>query len=99
VIVDTRPGGNPSAQPKLALTHRREKKQSGVAWGLGERPGEPVELGQVRTATGAFHQAGETGRVMGLHPRRASYGSFASFADPDGNRWFLQEITERLSGR
>src|SRR5262249_20627500 len=48
--------------------------------------------------TGAFHQAGEKGRVAGPHPQRASYGSFASFADPDGNRWFLQEITERLPG-
>ncbi|MEZ0075466.1 catechol 2,3-dioxygenase-like lactoylglutathione lyase family enzyme [Planotetraspora sp. GP83] len=55
--------------------------------------------GPFHDATGAFHQAGETGRIMGPHPQRASYGSFASFDDPDGNRWFLQEITQRLPGR
>jgi catechol 2,3-dioxygenase-like lactoylglutathione lyase family enzyme len=55
--------------------------------------------GPFHDVTGAFHQAGEAGRVMGLHPQRASYGSFASFADPDGNRWFLQQVTERLPGR
>ncbi|MQY10936.1 hypothetical protein SRB5_10500 [Streptomyces sp. RB5] len=49
--------------------------------------------------TGIFHQAGGAGRVAGAHPERASYGSFASFTDPDGNGWVLQEITERLPGR
>jgi catechol 2,3-dioxygenase-like lactoylglutathione lyase family enzyme len=39
------------------------------------------------------------GRVAGLDPERRSYFSRASFADPDGNRWVLQEITERLPGR
>ncbi|GGK29801.1 hypothetical protein GCM10011583_72130 [Streptomyces camponoticapitis] len=50
-------------------------------------------------ATGLFHHAGEVDRVPGLAAGRASYGSFASFADPDGNGWLLQEITERLPGR
>lgn len=49
--------------------------------------------------TGVFHHAGESERVPGLHPERASYGSFASFSDPDGNGWFLQEVTERAPGR
>jgi catechol 2,3-dioxygenase-like lactoylglutathione lyase family enzyme len=39
------------------------------------------------------------GRVSGLDPERRSYFSRASFADPDGNTWVLQEITERLPGR
>ncbi|MFC7722298.1 VOC family protein [Nonomuraea recticatena] len=65
-----------------------------------ELAGRGVDVaGPFHDATGAFHQAGETNRVMGLHPQRASYGSFASFADPDGNRWFLQQIIERLPGR
>jgi catechol 2,3-dioxygenase-like lactoylglutathione lyase family enzyme len=42
---------------------------------------------------------GTEGRLPGPDPERASYGSFASFADPDGNTWLLQEITERLPGR
>ena len=38
-------------------------------------------------------------RVGGLDPGRRSYRSFASFRDPDGNGWLLQEITVRLPGR
>jgi predicted enzyme related to lactoylglutathione lyase len=48
---------------------------------------------------GVFHHAGTDGRVAGPQPDRASYGSFATFTDPDGNRWWLQEITTRLPGR
>ncbi|MFF7209728.1 VOC family protein [Streptomyces sp. NPDC008238] len=38
-------------------------------------------------------------RLAGLHPERASYGSFATFGDPDGNGWVLQEVSQRLPGR
>ncbi|MBV9565896.1 MAG: glyoxalase [Bradyrhizobium sp.] len=38
-------------------------------------------------------------RVDGQDPERRSYRSFASFSDPDGNGWLLQEITTRLPGR
>jgi catechol 2,3-dioxygenase-like lactoylglutathione lyase family enzyme len=38
-------------------------------------------------------------RLKGLDPERRSYRSFASFSDPDGNGWLLQEITARLPGR
>jgi catechol 2,3-dioxygenase-like lactoylglutathione lyase family enzyme len=38
-------------------------------------------------------------RIEGLAPGRASYCSFASFRDPDGNGWLFQEITARLPGR
>ncbi|QND70237.1 VOC family protein [Tardiphaga robiniae] len=40
-----------------------------------------------------------TVRVSGYDPGRRSYLSLASFNDPDGNGWFLQEVTERLPGR
>jgi catechol 2,3-dioxygenase-like lactoylglutathione lyase family enzyme len=43
-----------------------------------------------------FH---EQGRATGPAPDRSTYGSFASFSDPDGNAWLLQEITTRLPGR
>ncbi len=48
---------------------------------------------------GVFHHAGTAGRVPGPDPHRNSYGSFASFEDPDGNGWVFQEITTRLPGR
>jgi len=49
--------------------------------------------------TGVFHHAGATGRVRGPQPEHHSYGSFASFSDPDGNGWLLQEVTQRAPGR
>jgi len=50
-------------------------------------------------AGGVFHHAGTDARVPGPAPERASYGSFLSFDDPDGNGWILQEVTTRLPGR
>ncbi|HTZ27579.1 MAG TPA: VOC family protein [Streptosporangiaceae bacterium] len=38
-------------------------------------------------------------RVAGPAPHRASYGSFATLSDPDGNSWVFQEVTTRLPGR
>jgi catechol 2,3-dioxygenase-like lactoylglutathione lyase family enzyme len=48
---------------------------------------------------GVFHHAGTAARVPGPDPERASYASFASFSDPDGNGWMLQEVTTRAPGR
>jgi catechol 2,3-dioxygenase-like lactoylglutathione lyase family enzyme len=48
---------------------------------------------------GPFNNAMENPRVAGRDPEGRSYFSFASFEDPDGNRWLLQEITTRLPGR
>ncbi|MEV8563478.1 VOC family protein [Streptomyces sp. NPDC051917] len=45
-----------------------------------------------------FHLSPD-GPVAGLDPERRSYFSRATFSDPDGNRWLLQEITSRLPGR
>ena len=50
-------------------------------------------------AGGPFNNAVENPRVAGRDPQGRSYFSFASFEDPDGNRWLLQEITTRLPGR
>ena len=47
-----------------------------------------------------FHRAGPgKPAVSGPDPERRSYFSYASFSDPDGNGWLLQEITSRLPGR
>ena len=47
--------------------------------------------------SGVFHLAG--GRVPGPDPQGRSYQTYASFSDPDGNAWLLQEIKTRLPGR
>jgi len=46
-----------------------------------------------------WHLEPGKGPVAGLDPQRRSYFNRATFADPDGNTWVLQEITERLPGR
>jgi catechol 2,3-dioxygenase-like lactoylglutathione lyase family enzyme len=50
-------------------------------------------------AGGPLNNAVKNPRVNGRDPEGRSYYSFASFEDPDGNRWLLQEITTRLPGR
>jgi len=68
-------------------------------------------LGRGVKVSGVFHDAGAVHvgtdepylfgrlRVSGRDPEHHSYRSFASFNDPDGNGWLLQEITTRLPGR
>jgi catechol 2,3-dioxygenase-like lactoylglutathione lyase family enzyme len=50
-------------------------------------------------AGGPFNNSTQSPRVAGRDPQGRSYFSFASFEDPDGNSWLLQEITTRLPGR
>ena len=59
-----------------------------------------VEVSEVfHYAGGPFNNAVEKPRVSGRDPQGRSYYSFASFKDPDGNGWLLQEIQTRLPGR
>jgi catechol 2,3-dioxygenase-like lactoylglutathione lyase family enzyme len=53
--------------------------------------GRGIEVSEV------FHLAG--GRIPGPDPEGRSYQTYASFSDPDGNGWLLQEIKTRLPGR
>jgi catechol 2,3-dioxygenase-like lactoylglutathione lyase family enzyme len=86
-----------------------------VAFGKGVTTGEPGSVQRLILAvddidaaradlvcrgievSGLFHLAG--GPVPGPDPEGRSYQTYASFSDPDGNEWLLQEITSRLPGR
>jgi len=57
------------------------------------------EVFHAETPGAQFQPSGAGGRVRGPAPDHASYRSFATFSDPDGNSWLLQEITTRLPGR
>jgi predicted enzyme related to lactoylglutathione lyase len=64
--------------------------------GRGARVSEVFHEG----ARGArFHRPASAGRAAGPAAGHGSYSSFATFEDPDGNSWLLQEITTRLPGR
>ncbi|MEU1202340.1 VOC family protein [Streptomyces sp. NPDC005813] len=74
-----------------------------------ELTGRGIEVSEIfHDAGGLFHghedgdvthRAPGQERLAGLHPERASYASFLTFSDPDGNGWVLQEVTQRLPGR
>jgi catechol 2,3-dioxygenase-like lactoylglutathione lyase family enzyme len=57
------------------------------------------EVFHAGTPGAQFQPDGTSGRIGGPAPDRASYGSFATFSDQDGNGWLLQEVTARLPGR
>lgn len=66
---------------------------------LAARGAEVSDVFHPGTPGGQFQPVGTDGRVAGMAENAASYGSFATFADPDGNTWLLQEVTTRLPGR
>jgi catechol 2,3-dioxygenase-like lactoylglutathione lyase family enzyme len=57
------------------------------------------EVFHAGTPGAQFQPGGTSGRVSGPAPGNASYRSFATFSDPDGNGWLVQEVTTRLPGR
>jgi catechol 2,3-dioxygenase-like lactoylglutathione lyase family enzyme len=89
--------------------------QCSIAFGKGLTTAEPGTVQRLILAVGdidaaregliscgaevseVFHLAG--GRVPGPDPQGRSYQTYASFSDPDGNAWLLQEIKSRLPGR
>jgi catechol 2,3-dioxygenase-like lactoylglutathione lyase family enzyme len=66
---------------------------------LAGRGAKVSEVFHAGTPGAQFQPGGGNGRVSGSAPNRDSYGSFATFSDPDGNTWLLQEVTARLPGR
>jgi catechol 2,3-dioxygenase-like lactoylglutathione lyase family enzyme len=66
---------------------------------LAARGVDVSEVFHAGTPGAQFQSDGSDGRVSGPAPDHASYSSFATFSDPDGNGWLLQEITTRLPGR
>jgi catechol 2,3-dioxygenase-like lactoylglutathione lyase family enzyme len=66
---------------------------------LVARGAEVSEVFHAGTPGAQFQPDGTRGRVSGPAPDHASYSSFATFSDLDGNGWLLQNITARLPGR
>jgi catechol 2,3-dioxygenase-like lactoylglutathione lyase family enzyme len=97
----TPPGSPASIHFGKGLTAAQPGSASGLYLVVSDIEAARAEL----VARGAdvsevFHRAGP-GKppVSGPHPQRGSYASFATFKDPDGNEWLLQEVTARLPGR
>jgi catechol 2,3-dioxygenase-like lactoylglutathione lyase family enzyme len=66
---------------------------------LARRGSEVSEVFHAGTPGAQFQTDGTSGRVRGPAPDHASYRSYATFSDPDGNSWLIQEVKTRLPGR
>jgi catechol 2,3-dioxygenase-like lactoylglutathione lyase family enzyme len=109
VIQFTPPGSGCSVQFGTKITSAAPGSAQGlylvvpdVAAARADLAGRGADLSDVfhaGTPGAQFQPGGTSGRVSGRAPDDASYGSFATFGDPDGNIWLLQEVTKRLPGR
>jgi hypothetical protein len=61
--------------------------------------GRGIEVSEVYHGRSGWDRYGSGEKVPGKDPENPSYNSVATFSDPDGNLWILQEITQRLPGR
>lgn len=93
VLQFTPPGSPCSAIFGSGITAANYLIVSDIEAARAELAGSGVEISEV------YHYAADGSRVSGPDPERRSYASWASFSDPNGIGWSLQEITQRLPGR
>ena len=107
VLQVTPPGSACSFFFGKGLTNAAPGSVQGLLLGVDEVDAARAELSGYGIAVSeafhfendAIHFSGTRGRLPGPDPQRRSYLTFASFSDPDGNEWVLQEIKARLPGR
>jgi catechol 2,3-dioxygenase-like lactoylglutathione lyase family enzyme len=109
VVQFTPPGSGLSIQFGTKITSAAPGSAQGLYLVVSDIEAARDELlGRGAKVSGTFHPGtpgaqfqpdGSSGRVSGPAPDHASYNSFATFSDPDGNGWLLQEVTARLPGR
>jgi len=102
----TPPGSQCSIQFGKGLTSAAPGSVKGLYLVVGdiraacaELKGRGADVSEVFHLEGGLDVSATKGRAPGPDPQGRSYGSYASFSDPDGNGWLLQEITTRLPGR
>lgn len=109
LIQITPPGADCSIQFGTDLTSAAPGSASGLYLVVSDiesaraeliaRGAEVSEVFHEQEIGARFRPAGASDRLSGPASEHQSYGSFATFEDPDGNGWLLQEITTRLPGR
>jgi catechol 2,3-dioxygenase-like lactoylglutathione lyase family enzyme len=100
IVQFTPPGAQCSIQFGKGLTSSAPGSTQGlylvvsdIEAARAELVGHGVDVGEL------FYRVGTEGPFSGADPERRSYATRASFSDPDGNTWVLQEVTARLPGR
>jgi catechol 2,3-dioxygenase-like lactoylglutathione lyase family enzyme len=100
IVQFTPPGSSCSIQFGKGITAAAPGASQGLYLVVSDIEAARAELvGRGVNVSEAFHRGGKEGRLSGPDPARRSYASFASFNDPDGNGWLVQEVTQRLPGR
>src|SRR5262245_43076592 len=109
IVQFTPPGSQCSVQFGMKVTSAAPGSAQGlylivsdIAAARDELAARGVKVSEVfhaGTPGAQFQPDGTSGRVGGPAPDHATYASFATFSDPDGNGWLLQEVTTRLPGR
>src|ERR1700733_11575805 len=106
IVQLTPPGSDCSIQFGTGLTSAAPGSAQGLYLVVSDAEAARAELlTHGVQASEVFHEGAPggrfntDGRLSGPAPDDASYGSFVSFRDPDGNGWLIQQITPRLPGR
>ncbi|WP_228122252.1 VOC family protein [Saccharothrix syringae] len=100
VVQLTPPGSRTSVHFGTGITDAAPGSVRGTYLVVDDIEAARAELtGHGVDVSGVFHRDDSGAFAPGAHPDRGTYASFATFSDPDGNTWLLQEITRRLPGR
>jgi catechol 2,3-dioxygenase-like lactoylglutathione lyase family enzyme len=100
VVQFTPPGSQCSIQFGKGISAAAPGSAQGIFLVVSDIEAARAELiGHGVKVSDLFHRVGNEERLSGPDPQRRSYASRASFNDPDGNGWVLQEVTARLPGR
>jgi catechol 2,3-dioxygenase-like lactoylglutathione lyase family enzyme len=95
----TPPGSGCSVQWGVGRTTAAPGSAQGLWLIVSDLQAAIDKLAAAGVAVDEVFHVGPKGKESGLDPQHGTYRSFASFRDPDGNRWLFQEITARLPGR
>jgi catechol 2,3-dioxygenase-like lactoylglutathione lyase family enzyme len=108
IVQFTPPGSPASVQFGTAVTTAEPGSAQGIYLVVDDIESARTDLSKLGVevsevfhpgAPGAQFEPGAANRAKGRDENGGSYGSFATFQDPDGNTWLLQEVTTRLPGR
>lgn len=96
----TPPGSQVSVQFGKGITAAAPGTAQGLFLVVSDLDAARSELGKRGVKVSEpFHRSADGAPTPGRDPQRRSYNSYATFQDPDGNTWLLQEVTQRLPGR
>ena len=92
VVQLTPPGSSCSITIGTGLTTSEPGSSQGLHLVVADLPAVLAELAERDVEVSEPFHFGPEGQAPGLDPQRQNYGSYASFSDPDGNGWLLQEV-------